>query len=242
MPTRVTCKLVKREKLETPPPLIEGEALASRILEMGPSNARFDGPVILEVPHFASLRGREREIVILRCDDGKNWKEHPLIATEEAIHEALGGSFEDLESAEDLYHKRITRILTTDFPQYFAIVTRIRQDSSQIGSEGGMISSTVVPQVQAVFPPGALTKKIKVGIQAQPVPADNVSKMFGNRVGVSPIVTVEPRRRKFHQPITLTIPVPQAAQKGMINQYGTVAPTLRLLCSITGEDADGQRP
>lgn len=28
-----------------------------------------------------------------------------------------------------------------------------------------MVSSSVVPQVQAVFPQGALTKKIKVGLQ-----------------------------------------------------------------------------
>ena len=62
-----------------------------------------------------------------------------------------------------------------------------------------------------------------------------ISKIFGNRVACSPIVTVEPRRRKFHKPITLTIPVPKAAQKGMINQYANENPTLRLLCSITGE-------
>lgn len=30
---------------------------------------------------------------------------------------------------------------------------------------GGVVNSTVVPQVQAVFPHGALTKKIKVGLQ-----------------------------------------------------------------------------
>ena len=70
--------------------------------------------------------------------------------------------------------------------------------------------------------------------QAQPVPADLVAKMLGNRVAVSPIVTVEPRRRKFHKPITMTVPVPKASQKGMLNQYGGDAPTLRLLCSITG--------
>lgn len=34
-----------------------------------------------------------------------------------------------------------------------------------IGPDGGMVSSSVVPQVQAVFPQGALTKKIKVGLQ-----------------------------------------------------------------------------
>ena len=73
----------------------------------------------------------------------------------------------DLESAEELYQKRITRVLTTDFPQYFAIVTRIRQESNHIGPEGGILSSTVVPQVQAVFPEGSLTKKIKVGLQVR---------------------------------------------------------------------------
>jgi len=70
--------------------------------------------------------------------------------------------------------------------------------------------------------------------QAQPVNSETITKLFGNRVACSPIVTVEPRRRKFHKPITLTIPVPKASQKGMINQYQNENPTLRLLCSITG--------
>ena len=68
---------------------------------------------------------------------------------------------------EDLNTARITRILTTDFPMYFAIVTRVRQEIHGIGPEGGMVSSTVVSQVQAVFPQGALTKKIKVGLQVK---------------------------------------------------------------------------
>ncbi|OTF80486.1 Zu5 domain containing protein [Euroglyphus maynei] len=43
MPMRITCRYVKREKLVHPPPLMEGEACASRILEMGPSGAKFLG-------------------------------------------------------------------------------------------------------------------------------------------------------------------------------------------------------
>jgi ankyrin len=72
-------------------------------------------------------------------------------------------------------------------------------------------------------------------LQAQPIPSELTAKLLGNRVAVSPIVTVEPRRRKFHKPITLTLPLPQASSKGMINHYTGDAPTLRLLCSITGE-------
>merc|ERR1712088_594319 len=253
MPMRITCRYLKKDKLIHPPPLMEGEAIASRILELGPAGAKFLGPVIIEVPHFASLRGKEREIVILRSDNGENWKEHTLEATEDAVQEVLQESFDadELSQLEDLNTNRITRILTTDFPQYFAIVSRIRQEVHAIGPEGGVVNSTVVPQVQAVFPQGALTKKIKVGLQAQPIPPELAAKLLGNRVAVSPIVTVEPRRRKFHKPISLTIPVPTAAGKGMINQYNNSdgTPTLRLLCSITGgttraqwEDVTGSTP
>lgn len=71
----------------------------------------------------------------------------------------------EMTQLEDLHTNRITRILTADFPHYFAVVSRIRQEVHVIGPEGGMVSSSVVPQVQAVFPQDALTKKIRVGIQ-----------------------------------------------------------------------------
>jgi len=45
------------------------------------------------VPHFASLRGNEREITILRSDNGQTWREHSTVATEEAVQDALDGSF-----------------------------------------------------------------------------------------------------------------------------------------------------
>ena len=124
-------------------------------------------PVIIEVPHFAALRNKEREIVILRSDNGESWKEHTLEATEDAVQDVLQESFDadEMNQIEDLNTNRITRILTTDFPQYFAIVSRIRQEVHAIGPQGGVVNSTVVPQVQAVFPQGALTKKIKVGLQ-----------------------------------------------------------------------------
>lgn len=71
----------------------------------------------------------------------------------------------ELDSAEELEKKRICRIITKDFPQYFAVVSRIKQESNQIGPEGGVLSSTTVPRVQASFPEGALTKRIRVGLQ-----------------------------------------------------------------------------
>ncbi|XP_035307777.1 ankyrin-2 isoform X3 [Cricetulus griseus] len=248
-PTRVTCRLVKRHRLATMPPMVEGEGLASRLIEVGPSGAQFLGPVIVEIPHFAALRGKERELVVLRSENGDSWKEHFCDYTEDELNEILNGMDEVLDSPEDLEKKRICRIITRDFPQYFAVVSRIKQDSNLIGPEGGVLSSTVVSQVQAVFPEGALTKRIRVGLQAQPMHSELVKKILGNKATFSPIVTLEPRRRKFHKPITMTIPVPKASSDVMLNGFGGDAPTLRLLCSITGgttpaqwEDITGTTP
>ncbi|XP_030286483.1 ankyrin-2b isoform X33 [Sparus aurata] len=281
-PTRVTCRLVKRHRLATMPPMVEGEGLASRLIEVGPSGAqflgklhlpiappplnegeslvsrilqlgppgtKFLGPVIVEIPHFAALRGKERELVILRSETGESWKEHHCEHTQEELNQILNGMDEELDTPEELEKKRICRIITRDFPQYFAVVSRIKQDSNLIGPEGGVLSSTVVPQVQAVFPEGALTKRIRVGLQAQPVNVDVVRKILGNKATFSPIVTLEPRRRKFHKPITMTIPVPKTNSDPVLNGFGGDTPTLRLLCSITGgttpaqwEDITGTTP
>ncbi|XP_042616842.1 ankyrin-2-like isoform X7 [Cyprinus carpio] len=282
-PTRVTCRLVKRHRLATMPPMVEGDGLASRLIEVGPSGAqflgklhlpttppplnegeslvsrilqlgppgtKFLGPVIVEIPHFAALRGKERELVILRSETGESWKEHHCEYTEEELNQILNGMNEGLDPPEELERKRICRIITRDFPQYFAVVSRIKQDSNLIGPEGGILSSTVVPQVQAVFPEGALTKRIRVGLQAQPMSVDVVRKNLGNKATFGPIVTLEPRRRKFHKPITMTIPVPKSSTDPILGGFGGGdTPTLRLLCSITGgttpaqwEDITGTTP
>nr|XP_021333175.1 ankyrin-2 isoform X27 [Danio rerio] len=282
-PTRVTCRLVKRHRLATMPPMVEGDGLASRLIEVGPSGAqflgklhlptappplnegeslvsrilqlgppgtKFLGPVIVEIPHFAALRGKERELVILRSETGESWKEHHCEYTEEELNQVLNGMDERLDPPEELEKKRICRIITRDFPQYFAVVSRIKQDSNLIGPEGGVLSSTVVPEVQAVFPEGALTKRIRVGLQTQPMSVDVVRNMLGNKATFSPIVTLEPRRRKFHKPITMTIPVPKSSADPALGSFGGgETPTLRLLCSITGgttpaqwEDITGTTP
>ncbi|KAM3592619.1 uncharacterized protein V6R79_022325 [Siganus canaliculatus] len=240
-PTRITCRLVKRLKLASPPPMVEGEGLASRLVEVGPAGAQFLGPVIVEIPHFGSMRGQERELILLRSENGESWKEHLYDCKTDDLNQLLGGMDEELDSPEELQRKRICRIVTKDFPQYFAVVSRIRQETNQMGPEGGTLCSRSVPLVQASFPEGALTKKIKVGLQAQPVPDDTVKKILGNRATFSPIVTVEPRRRKFHKPITMTIPVPPLSGEGLTNGYkGDSTPCLRLLCSITGGTSPAQ--
>lgn len=109
----------------------------------------------------------------------------------------------ELNAMQDFNTNRVTRILTTDFPQYFAVVCRNRQEVHSIGPEGGMVSSTVVSQVQAIFPDGALTKKIKVGLQVNKKKKHkftfdhNKESHLADTETLSDDLSVAPKKQKF---------------------------------------------
>uniref|UniRef100_A0A3B4E380 Ankyrin 1, erythrocytic b n=1 Tax=Pygocentrus nattereri TaxID=42514 RepID=A0A3B4E380_PYGNA len=239
-PTRITCRLVKPQKLTTPPPLVEGEGLASRIISLGPSSMQFLGPVIVEIPHFASLGRGDRELVVLRSENGSVWKEHRNRYGDDVLETILNGMDEDLESQEELEKKRIRRIISTDFPLYFAVVSRVQQESDLIGPEGGQLISKLVPQVQAIFPETAVTKRVRLGLQAQPIADELLTRQLGNQATFSPVVTVEPRRRKFHRPIGLRIPLPPSWRESPRDAGEGDTTSLRLLCSVIGGTAPAQ--
>ena len=53
----------------------------------------FRSPVLLEIPHFASNAGGEREIVILRSNDGETWSQHISDAMGDGEIYQVGGHF-----------------------------------------------------------------------------------------------------------------------------------------------------
>ena len=59
------------------------------------------------------------------------------------------------------------------------------------------------------FPPQALKKRIKIGLQLQSVPEDAVRLLDRTQgiVDVYPLVGIYPRRRKFHHPMEISVPV-----------------------------------
>lgn len=54
-------------------------------------------PVIVEIPHFGSMRGKERELIVLRSDNGDTWKEHQADARPEDLTDLLTGMDEGKE-------------------------------------------------------------------------------------------------------------------------------------------------
>jgi len=70
---------------------------------------------------------------------------------------------------------------------------------------------------------------VACGCQVQPVASQQASRKLTSRVAVGAVVTIEPRRRKFHRPITLRMPQPQPRFTNNTNTQ-----SLRLLCSLAG--------
>ena len=165
-------------------------------------------PVTIEIPHCNSIESSDREHFVLRLDTNGQWNEH--------LHETTENNF-DHEDHENYFEGATTKIFTTDFPRCFLIASRIKQDNFWIGPDGGIAKSSVEPGVKVVFLPNAVSRLVRVGIQVLNVNTNLAS---------SPIVTIEPRRKKVKKAVTVTIPLPEGT-KNLNN--------LKLLSSISGK-------
>ncbi|XP_063716671.1 ankyrin-3-like isoform X3 [Symsagittifera roscoffensis] len=211
-PTRIKCRYIRPEKMVKKYPKAEGEAFAARPLEMDPPHLKFNGTVILEVPHFADLCNGQREIAVLNCSEAGVWTEHTQEPLEKQIEEALNISMatEDQIAQEDLQTPRICRVIMREFPKVMLLISRIKKDVSPIGPKGGLLSSSVHAHVQLSFPEEALKKTIEIGLQVYKMPTDLVRRICGSKFRCSPVVTVEPQRRRFHQVFTVYLPHPSS--------------------------------
>ena len=54
----------------------------------------------------------------------------------------------------------------------------------------------------------SILKNVNIGLSAQAIEDDLVEEIMAQGGSVSPIVTIEPRRRKFHKAIKVSIPLP----------------------------------
>ena len=198
-PLRLTIRQLRPDQVLHLPPLSDGEGLVSRIIHLTPST--FLSPVLVEVPHCASL-SPGREIVVLRSENGRKWSLHTNTSQGENTNiitfltttiTSLNTETSGTNNNSDV---QTTRITTRHLPQYFAVISRPSQEIFQLGSEGGHITSTVCPNLQCNFPRKALTKQISVGVSVLEVAGGHTMELEQQGGAVSPIITVEPRRRK----------------------------------------------
>ncbi|CAD5124042.1 DgyrCDS12350 [Dimorphilus gyrociliatus] len=224
-PTKFILKFVKKDQLSSPPPLLQNEGLACRILELSPNALDFDGEIIIEVPHFASLEDGQREIAVLRSDNGVDWIEHKNIS-EERRPKNIDEIFKGFREAESVYNRNVVRIKTNSLPKYFALVSLLRQRTKLLGQEGGILVAHAESNVQINFPKGAVTKTIQAGIQAQIIKRALLDQCLKPGVISSPIVSLEPSKRKFHREITISLPL------GTTKLDSKQLESVRLFCSL----------
>ena len=201
-PVRITCRQLRPDQVLHLPPLSEGESLACRVLHLTP--ASFLAPVLLEFPQFASLPA-DREIAILRSDTGKEWITHKNPVDNKNITRFLAGTDNSRNTLYANTNRPPISVILTQFPEYLAIISRPYQASANIGPQGGMLRSHLAPGVQCLVPPKAITRQTSIGLSVLPIKEGLVQ---GG--AVSSIITIEQRRKRFHRPITVTIPIPES--------------------------------
>ncbi|XP_076304678.1 ankyrin-3-like [Tachypleus tridentatus] len=194
----VTCCLRNGADNFCPLPLNDSEALVSYILEIRPVGAKLIHPVLIELHHFASYRP-ERKVFMLKSDVGDTWS---LCYEGDSLP-----SSEPCDNGFTSATKASIFLKTLVLPRFLCIISSIHMDVKTVGTDGGKIASSLVPGAEIVLSPGSLLKPVNIGLSVQPVPVDLVKKVFGDHVTVSPILTVEPRYRKFHKACTLSIPL-----------------------------------
>ena len=69
----------------------------------------------------------------------------------------------------NIYHgfpsKRYAKIETSDFPEKFSIISRLKKESFMVGPGGDLLRSSVLPQVQVKVPEGAVASGTKLTLQ-----------------------------------------------------------------------------
>lgn len=194
MPTRITIRLRKPKDVRTLPHLHVNESLASSIIQMSSEGMQFLKPVVMEIPHFAALRGNERELIVLRCNSGHaHWREHPA-----TIMDDQPGCSDDMTM----------KVIIQEIPDKLVIVSRPLKERFVMLPEGGKIESTVVPKVHILFPSDTLNTSTKVVLQVQQ--CDDSLLQPNDQTYTSPIVSLDPPTI-LSKPITINIPCPWLA-------------------------------
>ncbi|ESO01907.1 hypothetical protein HELRODRAFT_65654, partial [Helobdella robusta] len=230
-PTRIMCKLLRETKVSSAPVLCEGEGHVCRVLKLSTDTV----PMIIEVPHFGSLKNHEREIVVMKSFDGNNWTEHSFTLDYKSAEE-FRIIYTDLESAENIFESSIVQICTLDVPAYLALISRPKKNTKDIGQDGGVIMSSVVPKVKVTFPEGAITKTTSVGVQVTKVIPDDLAEDDEHHSNsFSSIVSIEPRCRKFHKDIKIEMPLPDFVSFVNEAEEKKYKNNLKLFCNLMGK-------
>ena len=217
-PTRITCKLVDPEKVTPLPQLKYGENLATKIIEMNPPQLKFNGPILVEIPHFASPGKGDREFKVLAYGKNKEWREHLPEGGEKeqaAISKWLATASDQAPVAKTNVSKETSlKVFTKELPQYFAVISRTKVETLNVKQANKSIRSAVDPKVAITVPEDT---NADINIQLQKLNCD-LAKSLGEGVILSPMVILEPSPDTWpSKQVALSLPFPENHLKSTNN-------------------------
>ncbi|CBY32237.1 unnamed protein product [Oikopleura dioica] len=207
-PTRI---FARSSSAKNQPKLFDCEAAATPVIELSP--VHFKANVVLDIPVLGEHRSNT-EMVVLKSSMESKWY-------------SLQDHLDDSESEDPAFEECCKRLRLKKLPQFIFVHTRPQVVSLNVTPAGGTLAA-IDERLRVTFPEGALTKPTTViplisliySIHRTACPAG---------VLTSPILTLEPRRRRFHRTVIYNIPTPCEIKD--LGDYHT-----RVLCSITEGD------
>ncbi|XP_013913167.1 PREDICTED: p53-induced death domain-containing protein 1 [Thamnophis sirtalis] len=165
------------------------DILLSEVLELQPHGIHFQQEVRIWMPYASPQSLNDRELII-RNFDGQKWS--------------------DLKTRVKSKGKKHSACCSVSHFSWFLVVSRLVENECKVCQEGGLLFSTVDPNIKVTFPPGVTEEMRTVKLQVLPVLAKDLREITGDSETVaSPLLCLSQSSTvDFLQPVKIQLPLP----------------------------------
>ncbi|KAK9410119.1 p53-induced death domain-containing protein 1 [Crotalus adamanteus] len=165
------------------------DVLLSEVLELQPHGIHFQQEVRIWMPYASPHSLNDRELII-RTFDGQNWS--------------------DLRTKVKDKGKKRSACCSISHFSWFLVVSRLVENKCKVSQEGGLLFSTVDPNIKVTFPPGVTEETRTVKLQVLPVSTKELREITGDTETIaSPLLCLSQSSTvDFLQPVKIQLPLP----------------------------------
>ncbi|XP_070813492.1 p53-induced death domain-containing protein 1 [Pituophis catenifer annectens] len=165
------------------------DILLSEVLELQPHGIHFQQEVRIWMPYASPHSLNDRELII-RTFDGHKWS--------------------DLRTRVKCKGKKHSACCSVSHFSWFLVVSRLVENECKVCQEGGLLFSTVDPNIKVTFPPGVTEEMRTVKLQVLPVSTKDLREITGDSETIaSPLLCLSQSSTvDFLQPVKIQLPLP----------------------------------
>ncbi|XP_007433236.1 p53-induced death domain-containing protein 1 [Python bivittatus] len=165
------------------------DIVLSKVLELQPHGIHFQQEVRIWMPYASPRSLHDRELII-RTFDGQKWS--------------------DLGTRVKCKGKKRLACCSVSHFSWFLVVSRLVENECEVSQEGGLLVSTVDPNIKVTFPPGVTKEARTVKLQVLLVSTKELREITGDSETVaSPLLCLSQNSTvDFLQPVKIQLPLP----------------------------------